>query len=128
MKWFPQLKYVLLFAVVSGVVFFAAAGCQKAELLKLTAEVNKVTDDIHTVTVAVDKTTYGPDETLNLLRALQSGNAASVPFNPYALPIGAGLSGIIAVLEALRRKERGGRKYAEYKLTNGSATNGNTGN
>jgi len=127
MRFFQQVKYVLLFAVVSGGLFFAASGCQKAEILKLTAEVNKVADDVAVVTVAVDKTTYGPDETLNLLRALQSGNAASVPFNPYALPIGAGLSGIIAVLEALRRKERGGRKYAEYKLTNGNGTNGNTG-
>ena len=125
MKWTQHLKYVLLFAVVSGVLFVAGLGCQEAEILKLTAEIDRVTQDVNKVTVAIDETNYGPDETINLLRALQSGNAASVPFNPYALPIGAGLSGIIAVLEALRRKERGGRKYAEYKLTNGNASNGN---
>jgi len=125
MKWTEHIKYVCIFVVVSSVLFFAGSGCQQAEILKLTAEVNKVVDDVATVTVAIDETVYGPDETINLLRALQSGNAASVPFNPLALPIGAGLSGIIAVLEALRRKEKGGRKFAESKLSNGNGNNGN---
>ena len=124
MKAIRGLKYVFVFVIFSGLFFVVGSGCQQGELQQLNNNLAEVQSDVKTVTDAIGDTTYGPDETLNLLRALQSGNAASAPFNPYALPIGAGLSGIIAVLEALRRKEKGSRKFAEYKLSNGSATNG----
>lgn len=60
-------------------------------------------------------------ETLvDVVEALSIANTASAPVNPYALPIGIGLAGITAMLEALRRKERAARKHAETKL-NGNA-------
>lgn len=50
---------------------------------------------------------------LQTVEALAIANTASAPVNPYAAPIGIGLAGVIAMLEALRRKERSARKFAE---------------
>jgi hypothetical protein len=56
------------------------------------------------------------DTLLNTVSTLAVANVASAPVNPYAVPIGIGLSGLIGILEALRRKEKSGRKHAEQKL------------
>ncbi|KKM98867.1 hypothetical protein LCGC14_1153620 [marine sediment metagenome] len=53
---------------------------------------------------------------IKTIDALSTANTASAPLNPYSLPIGIGLAGISAMLEALRRRERSARKYAEGKL------------
>lgn len=45
--------------------------------------------------------------------ALTVANTASAPVNPYATPIHIGLAGLVAMLEALRRKEKAARKFAE---------------
>jgi len=55
------------------------------------------------------------------IAALTVANTASAPVNPYATPISIGLAGIVAMLEALRRKERTARKNAELRL-NGNHT------
>ena len=112
-------KLVCLF-VMSIIFLFCMAGCTESQLRQVDAELTEVQGKVASVADAVGNTTYGPDETLNLLKALQAGNTASSPFNPYALPIGVGLTGIITVLEALRRKEKGSRKYAEHELRNGN--------
>lgn len=62
---------------------------------------------------------FGPewlDSMIELAAAFSLANTTSAPINPYALPIGIGLAGITAMLEALRRKEKSGRKFAEHKL------------
>ena len=105
-----------------GLLFFT--GCNESQLRQVNDELTEVQGKVASVAAAVGSTQYGPDETLNLLKALQAGNAASVPFNPYALPVGVGLAGIITMLEALRRKEKGSRKYAEHELKNGNGNNG----
>lgn len=56
------------------------------------------------------------DILLDTVNALAIANQASLPLNPYAIPIGVGLAGLTGVIEALRRKEKSGRKYAEGKL------------
>lgn len=61
---------------------------------------------------------YDSDPVIDILKDLQTTNATSAPLNPLAVPIGAGLTGIIAMLEALRRMEKGKRKYAEHELNN----------
>jgi len=116
-------KLVCLF-VMSIVFLFCMTGCTGSQLRNVEQELSEVQGKVASVASAVGKQTYGPDETLNLLKALQAGNVASAPFNPYALPIGVGLTGLITVLEALRRKEKGGRKYAEHELKNGNGNNG----
>ncbi|KKM88741.1 hypothetical protein LCGC14_1255720 [marine sediment metagenome] len=112
-------KLVCLF-VMSIVFLFCMAGCTESQLRNVEQELTEVQGQVASVASAVGSQTYGPDETLNLLKALQAGNTASSPFNPYALPIGVGLTGIITVLEALRRKEKGSRKHAEHELRNGN--------
>lgn len=111
------VKSVCLFVVLCGMLIFSA-GCQEAEIRHITDEINTVQSQVASVAQAVGEATYDNNETLNLLRALQAGNTASSPWNPYALPIGAGLSGVIALLEALRRNEKGKRKWAEHELNN----------
>lgn len=59
---------------------------------------------------------------IETIEALATVNTASTPVNPYVFPVGVGLSGIIAMLEALRRKEKSSRKHAEGKLNNGGNT------
>jgi len=122
------VKKVVMRSLLSIVFLFCMTGCSSYQLRDVGQELTEVQGKVASVAAAVGKETYGPDETLNLLKALQAGNAASTPFNPYALPIGVGLTGLITMLEALRRKEKGGRKYAEHELKNGNGKNGNTGN
>lgn len=56
------------------------------------------------------------DSLVDTIGTLSKVNSASAPINPYATPIHIGLAGICAILEALRRKERSGRKHAEQEL------------
>ncbi len=112
-------KYLTLLCLAFfGLLFMS--GCSESELRHVESELSVVQGKVAAVAQAVGNETYGPNETLNLLKALQVGNATSSPFNPYAVPIGAGLAGIIAMLEALRRKEKDSRKYAEHELRNGN--------
>lgn len=53
------------------------------------------------------------DALVDTVTALTIANTASAPVNPYATPINIGLAGIVAMLEALRRKEKAARKFAE---------------
>lgn len=55
---------------------------------------------------------------VELFETLQTANTVSAPFNPFAIPIGVGLTGIVAMLESLRRVEKGKRKFAEHELNN----------
>ena len=117
------LKRCLLCVVLSVGLLFS--GCLPTyQVQSLLHEVDKVQSDVADVAKAIGEVDYADDEMLNLLKALQAGNAASSPFNPYALPIGGALAGLIALLEGLRRKEQGARKYAEHELNNGSKVNG----
>lgn len=64
---------------------------------------------------------FGPewlDAMIEVAQAFSLANAASTTVNPYAIPISVGLAAIAAGLEALRRKEKSGRKHAEQELNN----------
>lgn len=62
------------------------------------------------------------DALVETVTALSIANTASAPVNPYTAPIGIGLAGVIAMLEALRRKEKSARKFAEHKNNASSKT------
>lgn len=121
------MKKLIYTFILSVLFLFCMTGCSALEIRDYGQELTEVQSKVASVAAAVGRETYGPSETLNLLKALRAGNTASFPFNPYALPIGIGLTGIITMLEALRRKEKGGRKHAEQELKNGNGNNGNTG-
>lgn len=110
-------KPVCILALVCMALLFVG-GCNEAAMRDFNREVTLVHSKVAEVAGALSNIEYGPDETINLLKVLQAGNAASTPINPFALPIGVGLTGLIAMLESLRRVEKGKRKYAEHKLNN----------
>lgn len=113
-----RLRQLVCGFIMLCIIIFLLSGCQGQQLYDIADEVNTVNSQVATIAQAIGQASYNDNETLNLLYALQAGNTASAPFNPYVLPIGAGLSGVIGVLEVLRRKEQGGRKYAEHELRN----------
>ena len=115
-------KYVSII-LLSCLLCFQCGCMSGMEMREIAGKVNTVGKSVSGVAGAIEHAAEANDEVIGILKAIRAGNTASAPFNPYALPIGAGLSGIIALLEALRRKEQAGRKYAEQKLNNGS--NGN---
>lgn len=120
MKRETQFRKYVRVVFLSMICLLFMTGCAATGIRSLGDELSEVQGKVESVAAAVGKQMYGPDETLNLLKALQAGNTSSFPWNPYALPIGAGLTGIIAMLEALRRKEKSGRKYVEQELRNGN--------
>lgn len=63
------------------------------------------------------------DHAIDLVKSLQTTNTVSAPLNPYAIPVGVGLTGLIAMLESLRRVEKGKRKYAEHELNSNNKNN-----
>lgn len=95
MKYKPtHLFWYLTFILAYGIAIFSLVfltGCQQPNLSDPSL-LESLIDVTHALTIAT---------------------TASTPINPYALPIGVGLAGITAMLEALRRKERAGRKHAE---------------
>jgi len=61
---------------------------------------------------------YDSDEIVNVLKVLQTANTSSTPWNPYAVPIGLGLSTLIAVARLWqqgREKKVIETKYAAHK-------------
>ena len=118
------VKKVVMLIILILLFLHLMSGCSNYHIPRIDRELIDVQGKVASVVTATARETYGPDELVNLLKALQSGNTASIPFNPYALPVGIGLTGIITMLEALRRKEKGGRKYAEHELKNGNGNNG----
>ena len=119
----PGQKLVCMI-ILSIAALFYITGCSAYRGRDTRRQLAGVPGEVVLVDGALRGETYESDEVLNLLRILSQANTAAAPFNPYALPIGVALTGIITLLEALRRKEKGGRKYAESKLTNGDANNG----
>ncbi len=116
-------KYVSMI-LLSCLLCFQCGCFSGGEMRDIAGKVNTVGEHIKVVAGAIEEASEDTNDVITILKTIAAGNTASAPFNPYALPIGAGLSGIIALLEALRRKEQAGRKYAEQKLNNGSSANG----
>ncbi len=117
-------KRVCLLALVCTALLFVG-GCNEAVMRRYYDNYSLVQSKVETIAQSISNMEEGSDETINLLRVLQTTNAASSPFNPYALPIGAGLTGLIALLESLRRVEKGRRKYAEHELNNNNKKENN---
>ena len=124
MKHENRIRKYASVILLSGMLLLHSGCLSSYEMRDIAGKVNTVGQNVSTVAGAIEQAADDNDEVITILKTIRAGNTASAPFNPYALPIGAGLSGIIALLEALRRKEQAGRKYAEQKLNNGSSGNG----
>lgn len=77
---------------------------------KLSEEFDRIQPTLEDVATAVRDADYVDGETFgNAITGLKAANAKSAPLNPYAVPIGAGLTILGLIAEALRRKEKNGR-------------------
>lgn len=77
---------------------------------KINKEIDRIQPTLVEVATAVKDADYVDGETFgNAISGLQAANAASAPVNPYAVPIGAGLTALGLLAEMLRRKEKQGR-------------------
>jgi hypothetical protein len=79
-----------------------------AAVQKIQSEIDRIQPQITQVAQAVQNAGYEvDDDTLTvLLKAAQAGNAASTPFNPYAIPIGAILSLLSIILGIFAAKKK----------------------
>jgi len=81
---------------------------------KLQEETARVAPHVEKVSTAIaDQDLKGDDDFLKFVALLQAGNAASAPFNPYAVPVGAGLALVTAVMGAFAKKKNDeAKKYS----------------
>lgn len=74
---------------------------------KLSEEIDRIQPTLENVATAVRDADYIDGDTFgNAITGLQAANAASAPANPYAVPIGAGLTILAGLAEIMRRKEK----------------------
>ena len=86
-----------------------------AKIEKLNADVNKWKAIADTIGEAIEQAKLTGDNNQDLITILQSINAASATFNPYAAPVGAGLGLLSLILGWIARREAEKRKEAEEK-------------
>jgi prefoldin subunit 5 len=103
----------------------AAAEIVDPEVVAKVAEINEEADrlqaQIDVIAKALEGVDLTGDDLQDFVAMLQAGNAASTGFNPYAIPIGAGLTILNLFLGwlAKRNGDEAGRqkkKYAAHKL------------
>lgn len=83
---------------------FTLVGCSLTPE-KVQKETGRVAPQVQDVVTAVKNQELTGNELADWIALLQAGNAASTPFNPYAIPIGAGLTALSAILGAFARKK-----------------------
>jgi len=86
-----------------------------AKFEKINEEINRVQPQVQQVAAAIKQADYSPDDDtlMLLLKAAQAGNTASSPFNPYAVPIGLGLSLATIIAGWFAARERTKKAQAE---------------
>ena len=80
----------------------------------INKEIDKVQAHTTVLAEAVKDAGVSDDPTLAIVQTLQAANAASAPFNPYAIPAGAALTVIGTILALIR--ENGKKKAANSEL------------
>lgn len=76
-----------------------------ARLAEINEEVDRVQAQLDVLTRALKGVPITGDAAQDFISQLQAANTASSGLNPYAVPIGAGLSGLSLVLAWLRKRE-----------------------
>lgn len=87
-----------------------------ASIEKVSEEIDRIQPTLVDVATAVKEADYVDGDTFgNAITGLKAANTASAPLNPYAVPIGAGLSLVGAFLEVMRRKEKNEKAKVQAK-------------
>ena len=77
---------------------------------KVSEEIDRIQPTMVDVATAVRDADYVDGDTFgNAIKGLIEANTASAPVNPYAVPIGAGLTALGLIAEMLRRREKTAR-------------------
>ena len=96
-----------LFLFVAVSLFIFAIGCDLTgeDTAKVATETQKVAEQVSEVSSAVSKTPLTGEQVADIIAQVRAGNAATTPWNPYALPIDAGL-GLVSIILALFLKKK----------------------
>lgn len=87
-----------------------------AATIKVSGEIDRVQPQIAAIAEAIRVAEYsGGDDLTTILEAIQAGNRVSGAFNPYALYVEAGLTGVIAILGLFAKKKANEAKASELK-------------
>jgi hypothetical protein len=107
--------------IISVVVIavFAFVGCNLTPA-KVQRESARVAPQVQEIGSAVTGQKLGGDDLADWIALIGAGNAASAPFNPYAVPVGAGLALLSAVLGVVAKKKttdaaKSNAKYQSHK-------------
>lgn len=87
---------------------------------KIQQETVRVIPRVQSVASAVSEQELTGDDMTDWIALIQAGNAASAPFNPYAVPVGAGLALLTAIMGAFAKKKndeaiKADAKYQSHK-------------
>jgi len=101
----------------------AAAGIvdpnTQQKIAKINAEADKVQAQIDTIAQAIKSVTLSGDTGQDWISLLQAANAASAPVNPYALPVGAGLTLLSVIFGWLKKKDADKKTAALTEVVKG---------
>lgn len=87
-----------------------------AATIKVSGEIDRVQPQMAAIAEAIRMAEYsGGDDLTTVLEAIQAGNRASGPFNPYALYVEAGLTLGLAALGIFARRKANEAKDSELK-------------
>jgi len=94
--------------------------CTVAKVAKINAEADKVQLQVNNIAAALKAVQLTGDVTKDWLSMLQAANAASTPFNPYALPIAASLTLASFIFGLFQRKQVALSKAALTEVVKGA--------
>jgi hypothetical protein len=94
-----------------------------AKYVKVNNEIDRVQPQVQQIAQAIKQAAFSPeDDTVTvLLKAAQAGNAASAPFNPYAVPVGIGLSLATVIAGFFAARERAKKAAAQEAAAKANA-------
>ena len=104
-----KINLIMLFLVI-----LLMTGCELTPK-KVQEESNRVAPRVQEIASAVSDQKLTGDDLADWIALIQAGNAASVPFNPYAVPVGAGLALLTAVMGAFAKKKNDEAKKSDAK-------------
>ena len=113
-----KMKKYGFIIILSGVVLLS--GCRSFPELKpskIKRETVRLKPHAAVIAEAVEGQELTGDTAADWIALLRSANAASVPFNPYAVPVGAGLTVLSTALGlfARRKSKEAANSQAKYK-------------
>jgi len=108
-----------LFSIVFIFTVLSTGGCNVVPE-KVQKEANRVIPQVQGIASAVAEQQLSGNEPADWIALIQAGNAASAPFTPYAVPVGAGLTALASILGFLAKKKNDeakkfGAKYQSHK-------------